>query len=33
LRAILRARILWIQNSLIYTSFFLSRFNLELSRK
>jgi hypothetical protein len=33
LRAILRARILWIQNSLAYTSFFLSRFNLELFRR
>jgi hypothetical protein len=33
LKAILRTRILWIQNSLTYTSFFLSRFNLELSRK
>jgi hypothetical protein len=33
LKTILKTRILWIQNSLIYTSFFLSRFNLELSRK
>jgi hypothetical protein len=33
LRAILRARILRVQNSLIYTSFFLFRFNLELFRK
>jgi hypothetical protein len=29
----LKTRILWIQNSLIYTSFFLSRFNFELSRR
>ncbi len=33
LRAILRTRILRVQNSLTYTSFFLSRFNLELSRR
>jgi hypothetical protein len=33
LRAILRTRVLWIQNSLTYTSFFLSRFNFELFRK
>jgi hypothetical protein len=33
LKAILKARILWVQNSLIYTSFFFSRFNLELFRK
>jgi hypothetical protein len=33
LKTILKTRILWIQNSLTYTSFFLSRFNLELSRK
>jgi hypothetical protein len=33
LKTILKTRILWIQNSLIYTSFFLSRFNLELFRK
>jgi hypothetical protein len=33
LKTILKTRILWIQNSLIYTSFFFSRFNLELSRK
>jgi hypothetical protein len=33
LRAILRTRVLWVQNSLTYTSFFLSRFNLELFRR
>jgi hypothetical protein len=33
LRTILRTRVLWVQNSLAYTSFFLSRFNLELSRR
>ncbi len=33
LRAILKARILRVQNSLTYTSFFLSRFNLELFRR
>ncbi len=33
LKAILKTRILWIQNSLIYTSFFLSRFNFELFRR
>ncbi len=33
LKTILRTRVLWIQNSLAYTSFFLSRFNLELFRK
>jgi hypothetical protein len=33
LKAILKTRILWIQNSLIYTSFFLFRFNFELFRK
>jgi hypothetical protein len=32
LRTILRTRILWIQNSLVYTSFFF-RFNLKLFRK
>jgi hypothetical protein len=33
LKTILKARVLWIQNSLTYTSFFLSRFNFELFRK
>jgi hypothetical protein len=33
LKTILKTRILWIQNSLIYTSFFLFRFNLELFRR
>jgi hypothetical protein len=33
LKAILKTRVLWIQNSLIYTSFFFSRFNLELFRR
>jgi hypothetical protein len=33
LRTILRARVLRVQNSLAYTSFFLSRFNLELFRR
>ncbi len=33
LRTVLRTRVLRVQNSLTYTSFFLSRFNLELFRR